>query len=303
VVRNWRVLTAIAAVVLAAIAGVLVWQYVNDADNRAEGKLKQIDVLVAQRTIQRGTSGKVALDQGLIKAEKRVKKDVAANALRPGDTTRIESLFASGTIARGREVFAEDFIASGQIENTALQVAKGKEAISISVDETHGVAKFIAPGDSINILASVQMKNFEQPPGSNTVKPSDAKLTAFMLPGMKVLAVGQTTTFGTQTAQRTDTNGDGKIDDNDAKPQQQAQQTGLLTLAVTRRQAAQIAQAQFVGATFYLTLNPQDFNLEKDFVRPDEIVETLNLFDQPLTKLDAVLDSLKQAQSQAGQGN
>ena len=34
--RNWRIISTIAAVVLAAIAGVLVWKYVTDADTRAE---------------------------------------------------------------------------------------------------------------------------------------------------------------------------------------------------------------------------------------------------------------------------
>ncbi|HEX5096729.1 MAG TPA: Flp pilus assembly protein CpaB [Acidimicrobiia bacterium] len=294
--RNWRVLTAIAAVVLAAIAGVLVWQYVNDADDRAESDLDQIEVLVATKTIQRGTSGETAIDNGLIETQKRVEKDVPDNALRPDQEKDIKELFAAGTIAKGRELFVEDFIAGGQVQNTSLEIADGKQAISISLDDSHGVAGFVVPGDTINLIVTADIKNGADPkPEAQDIT---VKTTAFLLPGVKVLGVGSTTTFG-QTSRKVDTNGDGVVDENDAEPETRQLQQGLWTLEVTPRQAEQIAHAQASSMPVYATLNPASFDLGK-WVYPDEIVEVANFFDQPLPKVEEVLRALSAAKKSAG---
>ncbi|GIU87649.1 MAG: hypothetical protein KatS3mg009_2164 [Acidimicrobiia bacterium] len=56
-VRNWRVVTAVAAVVLAAVAGVLVWQYTDEADERAEADQELVEVYVAAEPVPRGRLG------------------------------------------------------------------------------------------------------------------------------------------------------------------------------------------------------------------------------------------------------
>ncbi|HTD49147.1 MAG TPA: hypothetical protein VK771_01020 [Acidimicrobiia bacterium] len=53
--RNWRIISTIAAVVFAAIAGLLVWKYLNGADTRAERNKHLVPVLVARSSIPRGT--------------------------------------------------------------------------------------------------------------------------------------------------------------------------------------------------------------------------------------------------------
>ena len=293
--RNWRVLTAIAAVVLAAIAGVLVWQYVNDADDRAESNLDQVEVLVATKTIQRGTSGETAIDNGLIETQKRVEKDVPDNALRPDQAKDIKELFAAGTIAKGRELFVEDFIAGGQVQNTSLEIADGKQAISISLDDSKGVAGFVVPGDTINLIVTAPTKNgFDPKPAAQDITVS---ATAYLMPGVKVLGVGSTTTFGEST-RKTDTNGDGAIDENDAQPEARQVQQGLWTLEVTPRQAEQIAHTQANNFAVYATLNPASFDLGT-WVYPEEIVELVNYWDQPMAKVDEVLKALS-AVKQAG---
>ena len=47
--RNWRVLTAIAAAVLALLAGVLVWKYADNAKNDAKKGYEFATVLVAAK--------------------------------------------------------------------------------------------------------------------------------------------------------------------------------------------------------------------------------------------------------------
>jgi hypothetical protein len=61
---------------------------------------------------------------------------------------------------------------------------------------------------------------------------------------------------------------------------------------VTPRQAEQIVQATTIG-TMYLSLNPPGFDPKK-FTTPDEIVEALNLFDQPLALVQSTLATIAQ---------
>ena len=63
---------------------------------------------------------------------------------------------------------------------------------------------------------------------------------------------------------------------------------------MTPRQAEQIVQATTIG-TVYLSLNPPGFNT-RQFKTPEEIVEAINLFDQPLTLVDSTLATIRQNQ-------
>ena len=60
--RNWRVLTAVAAVVLAALAGILVWKYTQKAKDDAKKPYKLVTVLVAEKGIPANTSFASALE-------------------------------------------------------------------------------------------------------------------------------------------------------------------------------------------------------------------------------------------------
>jgi len=289
-VRNWRVVTAVAAVVLAALAGVLVWQYTDEADERAEQDQELVEVYVAHSTVQRGVSGADALRRKLLVVEKMRKADFdrLANPVVPGQETRIRNLVAAATIPEGVPIVAELFAPRGQLQGTALEIDDGMQAITISVDQTRAVAGFVAPGDTVNVILTLEAEEVRAVPGGAVKTGGKAKTTAFLVPGAKVLAVDRLTTTGPVTGTpTTDTNGDGVIDDKDNATSAPTN-TGL----VTPRQAQQIAAAMTNYATgVYLTLNPPEFDVE-GFQNPTEIVGAINLFDQPLTLLDEVLPQL-----------
>lgn len=302
--RNWRVITAIAAVMLAALAGVLVWQYVDKADERAEDDKEPVEVLVAANDIARGTpvpapagddttdtTSGVTVDD-LFDTRMFDQDDVENDWLTPDTVGQIQSLVAAADIPAGLPIVADQFIARGEVEGFDGLVDDGKQAITISVDETHGVAGFVLPGDSINVLLTVEIGDLAQQGGGT------ATATAFLLPGLKVLAVGQTTELGTQTqpTYSTDTNGDGEINSDDEADDTPAEtvRRGLLTLEVTPRQAEQIAHANMEGI-MYLSLNPDGFDVTT-FQSPEEIVEAINLFDQDLPRVREALELLAQAQ-------
>jgi pilus assembly protein CpaB len=276
-VRNWRVLTAVAAVVLAAAASVLAYTYLTQADARAQDKTELVPALVAKNVIPKGTPGKTAVDEGLF-VTKKVPRDAVPDAVLTSDDG-LGNLVASSQIAKGQFVVRDSFVAPSQVDGFSTTVKDGKQAISLSVDTTHGVAGFIQPNDSINMLLTLDVDN-------KVVKSGPLKATAFLIPGLRVLAVGTTTTS-------TPASSNGNTTDTTAAPVQQQQ--GLITVEVTPRQAEQIAHAMNVG-TITLTLNPPDFDA-KDFKTPQEIVEAYNLFDQQLTVLDQVEQQVASAQS------
>jgi Flp pilus assembly protein CpaB len=156
--------------------------------------------------------------------------------------------------------------------------------MTITVDQTHGVAGFIQPGDMVNVLWSGSILTQKDSP---LQKPPE-KVSAFLIPSVKVMAVGATTA---NTAPASNTNAGLTTSGQaaGAAPSSNSQgsaNTGLITLSVTPRQAEQIAQGLATGS-FYLTLDAPGLDPSK-FTPPAEIVDTWNLFDQHLSVVDDV---------------
>jgi Flp pilus assembly protein CpaB len=279
-VKNWRVLVAVAAVVLAGAAAYLSYEYAHKADTRAEKNVQTLNVLVAKGDISKGTTAAQALDSGLIST-----KAVARGVLPPTvvqNATDLSNKVAVSSIAKGQFIVGESFVLPQQVSGFSATVPKGLQAISISVDSTHGVAGFVQPGDMVNVLWSGPIA--DQQGGS----PGDpARVSAFLIPSVKVMAVGATTA---NTAPSSNTNvglttsGQAAGASNNASSSTANAGSGLLTLEVTPHQAEQIAQGLALGS-FYLTLDAPGLDASK-FTPPAEIVETWNLFDQHLSTVD-----------------
>jgi pilus assembly protein CpaB len=277
-VRNWRVLTAVAAVVLAAVASVLAYSYLTQADARAQDKTELVPVLVAKQTIPKGTPAASAATSDLLGVKKVPRNVLPDGALT--DDTSLKGLVASAAIDKGQFVVKDSFVAPSQVDGFSNTVQGGKQAISLTVDMTHGVAGFIQPNDSVNAIVTIDITDKINNTGS-------LKTTAFLIPGLRVLAVGSTTA-GTSAPAPQSTTGD-----TTATTQAPQQQQGLITVEVTPRQAEQIAQAMAAGQ-ITLTLNPPNFDASK-FQTPEEIVDAFNLFDQPMSKLQSIEQQIKSA--------
>lgn len=78
----------------------------------------------------------------------------------PGVVPDIETAIgqiAAVPIKKGEQVLNNKLLHPGPDTGIALQVAPGKRAVSIPVDEVRGVAKLIRPGDRVDIYAAVDM--------------------------------------------------------------------------------------------------------------------------------------------------
>lgn len=284
--KNWRVLVAVAAVVLAGAAAYLSYEYAHKADTRAAKNVQQVNVLVAKSDISKGTTAAQALNSGLIAT-----KAIARGVLPPSavqDANTLTNKVAVASIAKGQFIVNESFVEPAAVGGFSSTVPKGKQAISITVDASHGVAGFVQPGDMVNVLWSGPVLDQQGSPHAATPQ----RVSAFLVPSVKVMAVGQTTA---NTAPSSNTNAglatSGQAAGADNSSSGSSANGGLITLEVTPRQAEQIAQGVSLGS-FYLTLDAPGLDPSK-FTPPAEIVETWNLFDQHLAVLD---------QARAGQG-
>jgi pilus assembly protein CpaB len=264
---------------LAAAASVLAYTYLTQADARAQGKTELVSALVARNVIPKGTPGKTAVDDGLFETKKVPREALPESVLT--SEQGLTGLVASSAIAKGQFVVRDSFVAASQVDGFSTTVKDGKQAISLNVDTTHGVAGFIQPNDSINMILTLDLED-------KTTKSGPVKTTAFLIPGLRVLAVGATATNGSAT---TPNNTNGSTPDTTPV----ASEHGLITVEATPRQALQISHAMNMG-TIMLSLNPPDFDV-KDFKTPQEIVEAYNLFDQPLTFLGSVQQQIAAAQA------
>jgi len=289
-VRNWRVFTAVAAVVLAALAVVLVRKYTQNQRNEAKKPYTLVSVLVAGKGIPANTSYASALKAGQIAKVQFLKKNVPDSAIPATDAnvdpakTPYKNLVASHDIANGVPLTSDDFVSQGQVASglagqlqtdQTTDKQRNYEAVTLSVDDTHAVAGMLHPGDSVNALFTGVLTDPTNPNGKGV------RTTAFLLPGLKIISVGsqtlapQTVSETTPTTTNTNTN----------------TSRSLITFEANPRQAEQLIQASQIGSV-YLTLNPTSFN-KSQFQTPVEVVEAVNLFDQPLTEVQSVLAQIK----------
>ncbi len=295
--RNWRVLTAIAAVVLAALAFVLVLKYTQDQKDNAKKPFDFKTVLVANGAIAQNETFADALQRNLIQRDSQyLSKNVPPSAIDGNidDATLAKtygSLIAGHNIADGQPLVLSDFVAvgsasaggiSGTLSNDEKTVGKNNaQAISVNLDDTHSVAGFINPGDHINLIVALPKYGDDNDKNSTSVQ-----LSAYLLAGVKVLGVGS----NTGSAQQAVTTASGSSTPTTTP----STSHNVITIEVNGRQAEQVAQAQLVGGTLYATLMPATFK-PGDFHAGDvtEIVNTDNLFDQPLTYVHQLFATIK----------
>jgi pilus assembly protein CpaB len=229
-VNNRRVLILVVAIFMAAVTAFASFNYLNSADERALKGAKLVEAFVVKQDIPKGFPGERAFDEGYIVKEKVPQKFYPPTAVVDSQTVR--GKVAVGPISIGQYVVGGSFVEPrAASESFAQRIGKGNQAITISVDDVHGVARLVVPGDKVNMILT------------------EADKSQYMLQALNVLAIGNSTT----------------LQPGEAAPVAATQAgvastsaSGLMTFEVTPEQAARIALAQTIGG-IYLTLVPPDF--------------------------------------------
>jgi pilus assembly protein CpaB len=218
-----RTVVVAAAVGVGLVASVLSYVFLNGAQQRAYHNAKLVPAYVITKPVPRTLSGADAINGGYIS-----QRDIPAE-FRPSTAINslasIEGKEAIAPFSTGQVLVSSMFVSPASAANSfSQQIKAGDVAVTVSVDQVHGVAGLAVPGDNVDLLVSVG--NAEQ----------------FLLQNVPILAIGQTTAQGSAQAGATTTSA--------------TNSSGLYTFQVRPSDAQRIALAEQQNLGIYMLLVP-----------------------------------------------
>jgi Flp pilus assembly protein CpaB len=238
-VSSRRTLILVGAMVIGVIAALLIYNYVQGINDRANKNAKLVDVYVAKSDIKRGTAGEQAANSKAIEQAQIPQQFKPATAITTTDQlAKKVALFdipSSSVIVNG--MFVDP--ATSQITFRERLTNKNYVAMSISTDTVHGVAGFLVAGDEVNMAVPIDNP---KPPDTWTGLKQD-KVFRYLYQKVYIIAVGSSTVLAP-----------GETVD----PKAASTGSGILTLEVPPDAALVIMGAQEKGG-IYLSLVPKDY--------------------------------------------
>lgn len=173
-----KILLVLAALV-AALGTMLVWLYVQGAEERAEEGRAEVTVLVASKSIAQGEKFSDASSAG-----KFVEAEIPKDAVLPGALTELDAIegkVALTAIYEGEQLLAAKWGGSADIDVTAkvLAIPEGKVAVSVQLTDPQRVSGFVSPGSEVAVVLAVESTEY----------------TRTLLRRVTVLGVGDTSTI------------------------------------------------------------------------------------------------------------
>lgn len=235
-----RKILLILAAMIAALGTLLVFLYVQGAEDRAKEDVESTDILVATQNIAQGESYEDA-------SGKFEKRSLPKDAVLPEALTTLESLdglVALTPIYAGEQIIQAKWGGSADVDVTAnvLAIPKGKVAASVNLSDPARVAGFVHPGSEVAILIAVESRQY----------------TRTLLRRVTVLGVGATSTV---TSTKTTAEGESET--------AEIPQT-LMTLALTQREAERI-----LWASSYATVSFALVNKESELAKTPPMTEPI----------------------------
>ncbi|MSO87193.1 MAG: Flp pilus assembly protein CpaB [Acidimicrobiia bacterium] len=233
-----RTLILIVAVVVGLLSAFALYTYVGGIEDNANRNVERVEMFKIVQDIPKGTFGDEAFAQGLIEQDIISKEYLPATAIT--DPRQIEGLVAISDLPANAIVVGNNFVSQAESLSSFSSLLKNNEvAITISVDQVHGVAALLVPGDFVNMLVNSDLQ------GAASVYSRPAR---FLYQKIQILAVGQ---------DRKLEPGETAVTTPDGSPVATGISSGLITFAVPAEAAQRIASV--AGSDFYLTLVPKDY--------------------------------------------
>jgi pilus assembly protein CpaB len=234
------------AVLLAVIAGLLVFFYTRGAEDRALEGQQPVTILMSSALIPLGMTLGDANANGLIKTSEITEKLKPAGSLSEV-TSENAALVAQSDIAPGQILMSSSFGLAVPV-SAPLEVPDGMMAVSISMEGPAKVGSFLRPGSEVAVFGTVTTP-------SDQIGGQPGLSSRVLLDRVLVLAIGDVT-----AAQQ-----------SSATPE--SWQNTLVTLAVDQSQAEKLVQATRTGS-LYMSLLADSTTL-----KPSVGVSEQNLFD------------------------
>lgn len=155
-----RTLILIGAIVIGIFAGVALLNYVRGIEDDIAAEKQSVDVLVATQDIPKGTPASEAVN---MMAVAQIPLELRPNTFVPVDAQdALIGLEAQNTIAKNQIIINGLFVDPTVIQQKFTdQIPSGQVAVSLSIDQTAGVAGFVQPGDEVNIMVQIPSSGCE----------------------------------------------------------------------------------------------------------------------------------------------
>ena len=223
-----RTVVVAVAVAVGVVASVLSYVFLNNAQQNAYHNAKLVQAYVITKPIPRAMTGEDAISGGYITQKKVPAEFRPSSAVT--SLSAIETKEAIAPFSVGQVLVSSMFVSTTAAANTFSQIIQpGDVAITVSVDQVHGVGNLPVPGDKVDLL--INLNNTE----------------SSLLQNVPVLAIGQSTTANTNTnAQSAQTTSSTPASNT----------SGLFTFEVDPTDAARIALAEQQALGLYMLLVP-----------------------------------------------
>ena len=141
--------TLIAALLIALLAGASILLYLNSYRDSLKAQGAMVTVLVAKKSIPKGTAGNVVAAKDLYTVTTIRESQLLEGAL--SDPASLRDRVAAREIFEGAQLTATDFVAAG--DSLAAQLTDKERVISVPLDSAHGLIDGIEAGNRVDVYA------------------------------------------------------------------------------------------------------------------------------------------------------
>lgn len=159
-----RLVIALAALLIAAIGGVLTFLYASGADARAMARMEPVQVLVVAEPIAEGTPAE-DISRSLVVSE------VPAAAVVPGgiaDLSEVAGLLTTTDLHPGEQLIASRFVAPEAVSGE-VDVPADMHELSIQLETQRVIGGDLQPGDTVGVFVSATIETTV--PGAEATAP------------------------------------------------------------------------------------------------------------------------------------
>src|SRR5215210_775821 len=137
------------AAIAALLAGAVILVYLNQYRDELRTGGTPVTVLVARRTIPRGTSADVIASRRLFTATTLRESQLREGAI--SDVASLRGKVATAEIYEGAQLTASDFSSDGA--SVASTLTERERVVSVPLDSAHGLSGQLSEGDRVDVYA------------------------------------------------------------------------------------------------------------------------------------------------------
>lgn len=227
-----RAVALVVAIVLAGVATIALWSYIDGLEAEALQDTETVNAFVATDVIQAGTRAETAIQQGLIDTEPVARRFLVDGAIGSLDQLAPDSV-AAVAIQPGEQILASRFVETQALQqpgsSARLDIPEDRQAISLQVGIPPGVANFPVPGSRVSVIAQLDVTG-----------PQAGTRVQYLVQNAIVLSNGRRVVV--------------RNDQGTSEQIQQPNEQVLLTLAVEPADAEKLAYANFQGQVYFTLL-------------------------------------------------